>query len=168
MTPNKNVFSTLRQTTGRIRVANNTTIPIIGIGTIFLTSLRTYSSYETVVLSDVIYAPGLGERLFSWEAAARKGFEIHGKGSEIIVTKDGKEVLYSVSDGKSPIIQLAENKSRLSYFDWHKALDHPTPGNLKNSTKIYGINFPKLPKDFHCPSCAKSKSTKSIPKPVKK
>jgi hypothetical protein len=42
---------------------------------------------------------------------------MHGKGSEIIMKKDGKEVLYSVSDGESPIIQLAENKSHLSYFD---------------------------------------------------
>jgi hypothetical protein len=79
------------------------------------------------------------------------------------VKKDRKEVLYSVSDEKSPIIQLAENKSRLSYFDWHKALGHPALDSLKNPTKIYGLNFPKLPKDFHCPSC-----TKSIPKSVEK
>jgi hypothetical protein len=90
---------------------------------------------------------------------------MHRKGSEIIVKKDGKEVLYSVSDGKSPIIQLAENKSHLSYFDWHKALGNPAPGSLKNPTKIYGINFPKLRKDFHC---AKSNPTKSIPKSVEK
>jgi hypothetical protein len=72
--------------------------------TIFLTALRTYDSYETVVLFDIIYASGLGESLFSWEATARKGFEVRVKGSEIIVKKDRKEVLYSISDGKLPKI----------------------------------------------------------------
>ncbi|KAI1001629.1 hypothetical protein K3495_g6574 [Podosphaera aphanis] len=172
MTGCKSDFDKLTPFQGHnVEVANNSTTPIFGKGTVRLNLRNRKNQIRTTILNDVLYVPSFGNtRLFYWNIASKKGVTMEGKEGDIVLKdQSGNEVLWARCEGKCHIVQTQYNNALFSsYSEFHEALGHPSPSIIKNPTKIFNTDskIPSLPPNFHCSSCEVSKSKHFVPKPI--
>jgi len=56
-----------------------------------------------------------------------------------------------------------ESAKKMTYQQWHEALEHPSPDYLKGNNYSDPTKLPRVPKDWQCGTCINSKSTKRKP-----
>jgi hypothetical protein len=71
--PDAVLFTDMRPIRGIVRVGNCAGIPVFGVGSISLLISLPSGSFKCLVLSDVLYVPGLMKVLFSWSALKKRG-----------------------------------------------------------------------------------------------
>jgi hypothetical protein len=68
MSPYAVNFTDMRPIRGIVRVGNGAGISVFGVGSVSLLISLPVGSFKCLVLSDVLYVPGLMKALFSWSA----------------------------------------------------------------------------------------------------
>ncbi|KAI0991917.1 hypothetical protein K3495_g16270, partial [Podosphaera aphanis] len=154
-----------------VRIADNSYTQVSGVGTVCLRALTSNGKTRSIFLQNVLLVPSFGQtRLFSWEKAREKGYELFSKGDNTFIRDgNGHEILWAIARNKSLVVQLEENKGRFSsYRELHQALGHPGVTIIKNPSKLYanGNNLPPIPQNFHCSVCEKAKSKHIVPDPI--
>ena len=141
MSYNPDCFHEIRQVSGRsILVGNGERIPVLGNGTVIVTSKR-----ETMTLSDTLYAPGLKCNLFSLRA-------MHSSGKTVTFPWDDcRHVFVKNSRGKCLASGTLE-KNKLYRMDfkckaridhaaytsmdvWHQRMNHISESTIKKIAK---------------------------------
>jgi hypothetical protein len=155
-----------------VNVGTGKQTPTIGRGTIELDLRLSDNTTVAATLNDVLYVPGLLDgNLISESVLEKKGFCITSSGGHRHVLKDGKEWIYAVADFRMSsseyVIQEVINKACFSsYIEAHKAFGHPSASVMERMSNLYPMIIPPKPEICHCPSCALSKSTHSVPPPA--
>jgi hypothetical protein len=171
-TAQKDLFTKISPHGGSVTVGTGKQTPTIGRGTIELDLRLSDNTTVAATLNDVLYVPGLlGGNLISESVLEKKGFCITSSGGHRRVLKDGKEWMYAVADLKMSsseyVIQQVVNKACFSsYIEAHKVFGHSGASVMERMSNLCPTIIPPKPEIFHCPSCALSKSTHSVPPPA--
>jgi len=170
MTNNLDLFLNITRQLSRVTLADKTTIHSYGHGEVAIQGKSPNGEPLSILMRRVLYVPELDVNLFSWLAICDLGFVHVAIGSNIFVRNksvNGPLVLWATRNGLDFEIQQMENKTRLSTFEeWHRALGHVSPANMKSSCYSDGQLIPALPNGFECPQCSLSKSTNKVPPPA--
>ena len=170
MTSNADLFSSLKPDSGTVSLADKSTTPFTGCGTVKL-RCEVEGELVIVVLRNVLLVPGLGRSLFSWRAAKLGGktyliddgtlkLKLFSDDSVLLTTRD-IDNHFIVNTMPEPSANVAD------YAYWHHSLGHVAPTVLKDHGIFEdGGQIPKAPKDFECSHCRVAKSKHRVPKPV--
>jgi hypothetical protein len=128
-------------------------------------------SFKCLVLSDVLYVPGLIKALFSWSALKKRGrYYMEDKGQMFIRKFVNDEiVLWAREDPDIHLfnIPIKMLSAHTTFNFWHKALGHPSHDVMRYLDVFSdGNQVPSKPSDFDCDSCLRSKLVHHVPKPV--
>ena len=171
MTNNPDLFLNIEHHRGRVVLADQHALEVVGRGTVALQGKLPSGKSHPIVLRNVLYVPTLGQsNLLSWRVIASLGnFVLDGQGPDLFVRKerDGNIVVWGKMEGMDYVVQQMEDHARLStYQDWHKAFGHASTTYIKPSCYTDGHLLPPHPQNFECDICTLSKSTKHVPPPT--
>jgi hypothetical protein len=95
MSPDALLFTDMRPIRGVVHVGNGAGIPRFGVGSVSLLISLPGGLFKCLVLSDVLYVPGLMKALFSWSALKKRGgYYIEDKGQIFIRKFVNDEIFY--------------------------------------------------------------------------
>jgi hypothetical protein len=172
MSGNADDFFDLKPKRGTIHVAGGLQIPVEGMGTVYFRAKLPDGSTKETKLTNVLYSRHLrSTRLFSWTYVRSMGCSIWGKGDDLfLINPNGSQALWSKYTNGAMEIQIDEDHHQVnfsSFEELHMAMAHCHIG--PNPTRLYrdaDDKLPKRPDDFHCETCAISKSTHTKPKAI--
>lgn len=165
VTPHADQLHDVKPHSSVVRTADGTIHRTTGIGRSTLRVRFPDGRIHTVILTDVLLVPSLGNQgLISETVLDQKGFRsMSGGGRKTIRDKEGKEIIWAKLEKGLWNVQLVENTVRFTtYSDWHKALGHSTTVTANFYSDKPTI--PNKPTNFHCNTCALAKSTHKVPK----
>lgn len=148
-----------------VRTADGRAHSATGMGKSTFQSRLPDGRVHTIVLTDVLLVPTLGSQaLISETVLDQKGLRSEsGNGRKFFRNKENEIVIGAKLENGHWNVQIVENTVRVTYYsDWHNALGHPATVN----PNLYSDNpsIPRKPNNFHCRTCALSKSTHKVPK----
>src|SRR5215213_2115759 len=168
MTSNADLILNLKPTQVLVRIADDKNLVCEGFGKVEFMAVLPGEPPRKVVLERVLYVPSLGRvSLLSWNAIERKGdYELRGKRGQLFVYNEQNEkVIWAKKTNGSYLVQIKNvEHASVAYEQWHEAFCHVSPKNMRTEMYEDERDLPTPPKDFHCTSCALSKSTKQVPK----
>lgn len=123
MCSNANMFTQLRMETGSVSLADQSCIPIVGVGNVTL-CCEVDNHITNINLTDVLYVPKLGRSLFSWRAVKRKNkcILIDNGILELKLKSNNRTFLQTRDVDNNFIVNTCQNAaSAATYEYWHAA-----------------------------------------------
>lgn len=159
MSHDKKIFRNLTlKDCGSIKIANGTTIPIRGFGSIVI-MIHTKSEPISLLLKNVVYAPDLHLNLMSV-------FELNKAGHAVLFEKTTCNI--KVGNDLIKIAEFIDNNyivhedlnatASPCVHEWHRRLAHRNLRDVKH-LKDFGLNIKKCLCQDQCDACMKGKST---------
>lgn len=170
MTSDRSKFTTLKDYSSIVEVANSEKIEVTGTGDITISVLEDSEERKNITLANALYVPNLGGNLLSLGRIEERGFKVqfaHGEAKvlsqndEVILKARRKGRLYMVVEDQ-PVAYLTKTTDDL----WHSRLGHPCQSASKNleSTNNSKQEPHSMPKKT-CTVCIKGKmKRKKFPK----
>ena len=144
-----------------IRTAGDTKLKSKGFGTLLLTVLTPNGEENKVRFNNVIYVPSLKTNLISLPALLKKGFNLVGDATRMIIRKNS-QVIFEAKELNN--LYHINTKITTCYLTdanlWHRRCSHVNMQDLiKAKGLTLGMEF-KDEKEFDCKNCNVSKTTK--------
>ena len=166
MTSKLDLLMNIKSHSSVIRIADDSGIHCDGVGEVRLDCKAPDDTSSEVTMEKVMYVPELGHySLMSWQAVDRKKYRLIGEDDWLYIQdrKSNKVIVWANIVNKQFIVQESEEMAKIVYEEWHQAICHASPTTINKDLYEDGDDIPPIPKDFHCNTCALSKSTKKIP-----
>lgn len=144
---------------GRITIADGTTIPIRGKGTIVL-QVRDGSESFNLKLTDCLYAPDLDTNLISVRKlveTTRNHITFEGEHC-FIKSTDRSLKIGTFSKTSYLLTEYADERASPCVHDWHKRLAHRNLAEIRR-LKEFGLKINKCTCNDECISCIEGKFT---------
>jgi len=176
MCSNKSLFNKIdKQHKGEVLLANGQKIQTTGIGDILLQCTNPSGKEHLAKLCDVLYVPQLKGNLISVNKLVNKGLEVHFKGKQCNIIKDGKTVASAEENKGLFQMKTLESVQKVTQVYkaecihvWHNRMGHRDPQAIKNLEKqdrASGINIKSCQYSKVCECCIETKMIrKSFPK----
>ena len=170
VTSKLDLFVKIKPASGYVRVADERRVPVEGVGEVHLDCQAPGGTTSLVRLKRVLYVPELGNTsLLSWKAVNKQEYKLVGEDEWLCIQdkRTGEIIIWAKETRTDYVIQQVEECARITYEEWHQAMCHTSPTTIHKDLYKDKNEVPLLPKNFHCKSCALSKSTKKVPEPLK-
>lgn len=138
-----------------VRTADGAAHRATGLGKSTFQSRLPDGRVHTIVLTDVLLVPTLGNQgLISERILDKNGLRSEsGNGRKFFGNKENEIVIGAKLEYGHWNVQIVENTVRVTYYsDWHNALGHPA--NVDSKLYSDSPSIPSKPINFHCSTCA--------------
>ena len=162
MSCGKHFFVSFKDHKEDVMLAGEYTLEAKGIGDVELNT-----TYETILLKNVLYVPGLNANFVSLGKTTKAGLKVEfDEETAKIKAKSGKIVAKAVCKNDLYIFSLAETKccamygSKENTLTWHNRYGHINLSSLKDmavKNMVHGLDLKNAVNDIDCVTCLKSK-----------
>lgn len=137
MTSDRRKFTTLKNYSSVVEVANSERVEVTGTGDVMLSVPEDAEGRKNITLANVLYVPNLGGNLLSIGRIEERGFKIEfADGMAKILSKSETVVLEAKRRGR---LYIVEENQPAAYITktatnelWHRRLGHPCQNAMKN------------------------------------
>jgi len=174
MSSNKDLFTSMRESSGEVQIGDGSPLLITGVGSVRI-KVSDDCGGKDITLSDVLYVPNLQDNLISQGQLEEKGVEFRSKdgvnkallGEKLLFQahRIGRLYFLTTTDGasvdtlKNAFDKNVKKASRVSQTVWHNRLGHPSQQVVGKMHIMSELAFKNEEEDF-CEPCVLGKMTR--------